>query len=51
MCDNAGMKKYKPINKKKRIKKHNKKILLAKTKLNTIAVLISNALIDSNLIQ
>ena len=41
----AGIKKYKSINKKKR-KKHDHIVLLAKTKLNSIEVLISKALID-----
>ena len=40
----AGIKKYKSIIKKK---KHNKKVLLGKDKLNTIEVLTSKALIDS----
>ena len=43
----AGIKKYKSINKKKK-KKHDKKVLLAKSKLNSIEVLISKDLIDSN---
>ena len=30
-------------------KKHNKIVLLAKSKLNTLAVLISKALIESNI--
>ena len=42
----AGIKKYNSINKKKK-KKHDKIILLAKSKLNSIEVLISEALIDS----
>ena len=42
----AGMKKYKSIIKKK---KHDKIILLAKYKLNSIEVLISKVLIDSNI--
>ena len=41
----AGMKKYKSINKKK---KHDKIVLIAKSKLNSIEVLISKALIDSS---
>ena len=41
----SGIKKYKSITKKKR-KKHNKKVLFAKTKINTVKVLISKALID-----
>ena len=40
----AGIKKYKSIIKKK---KHDKTVLLAKSKLNSIEVLISKALIDS----
>ena len=44
----AGIKKYKPIIKKKK-KKHDKIVLLAKSKLNSIEVLISKALIDSNI--
>ena len=42
----AGIKKYKSIIKKKK-KKHDKIMLLVKDKLNTIDVLISNALIGS----
>ena len=41
----AGIKQYRPIIRKKR--KHNKILLLAKAKLNTIELLISRALIDS----
>ena len=37
---------YKPINKKKKLK-HDKIVLLAKSKLNSVEVLISKALIDS----
>ena len=44
----AGIKKYKSIIKKKK-KKHDKKVSLAKSKLNNIEVLISKALIDSNI--
>ena len=44
----AGVKKYKSIIKKKK-KKHDKIVLLAKSKLNSIEVLISKALIDSNI--
>ena len=43
-----GIKKYKSIIKKKK-KKHDKIVLLAKSKLNSIEVLISKALIDSNI--
>ena len=43
----AGIKKYKLIIKKKK-KKHDQIVLLAKSKLNSIEVLISKALIDSN---
>ena len=42
----AVTKKYKSITKKKK-KKHDKIVLLGKYKLNTIEVLICNALIDS----
>ena len=42
----AGIKKYKWIIKKKN-KKHGKIVLLGKSKLNTLEVLISKALIDS----
>ena len=42
----AGIKKYKSVIKKKK-KKHDKIVLLAKTKLNSIEFLISKALIDS----
>ena len=42
----AAIKKYKPIIKKKK-KKHNKVVLLTKSKLNSKEVLISKALIDS----
>ena len=45
---NAGIKKYKPIIKKKR-KMHDEIVLLAKSKLNSIVVLVSKALIDSNI--
>ena len=46
----AGIKKYKSIIKKnKNKKKHDKIILLAKSKLNSIEILISKALIDSNI--
>ena len=44
----AGIKKYKSITKKKK-KKHNNMALLAKSELNGIDVLISKALIDSNI--
>ena len=43
---NAGIKKSKSIIKKKK-ENHDKTVLLAKTKLNTIKVLISESLIDS----
>ena len=43
----AGIKKYKSIIKKKK-KKRDKIILLTKSKLSSIEVLISKALIDSN---
>ena len=42
----AGIKTYKSIIKKKK-KKHNKILLLAKSKLNSIEVLMSKALIES----
>ena len=41
----AEIKKYKSIVKKKK-KKHDKTVLLAKTELNSMEVLISKALID-----
>ena len=44
----AGIKKYKSIIKKKR-KKDDKIVLLARPKLNSIEVLISTVLIDSNI--
>ena len=44
----AGIKRYKSINKKKK-KNHDKIILLSKSKLNSLEVLISKALIDSNI--
>ena len=46
----AGIKKYKSIIKKKK-KKHDKIVLLAKSKLNSIEVLISKGLIDSIIIH
>ena len=46
----AGIKKYNSIIKKKE-KKHDKIVLLAKSKLNSIEVLISKALIDSVIIH
>ena len=45
-----GIKKYKSIIKKTR-KKHDKKVLLAKSKLNSIEALICKALIDSDIIH
>lgn len=42
----VGIKNYNSIIKRKK-KSHNKIVLLQKTKLNTIGVLISEALIDS----
>ena len=45
---NVGIKKYKSIIKKKK-RKHDKIVLLAKSKLNSIEVLIFKALIDSNI--
>ena len=44
----AGIKKYKSIIQKRK-KKHDKIVLLAKSKLNSIVVLISKALIVSNI--
>ena len=44
----AGIKKYKSIIKKKK-KKHDKTVLLAKCKVNSIEVLISKALTNSNI--
>ena len=44
----AGIKKFKSIIKKKK-KKYDKIVLLAKCKLNTIKVLISKAVTDSNI--
>ena len=46
--NSAGTKKYKSMIKKKK-QKHNKIVLLAKSKLNSIEVSISKALIDSNI--
>ena len=46
----AGIKKYESIIKKKK-NKHDKLVLLAKSKLNSIEVLISIALIDSVIIH
>ena len=45
----AGIKKYELLIKKKKKKKHGKIVLLAKTILNNIEVLISQALIFSNI--
>ena len=51
MCaTTAGIKKYKSIIKKTK-KKHDKIVLLAKAKLNSIEVIISKALINSNIIH
>ena len=44
----AGAKIYKSLTKEKK-KKHDKIVFLAKSKLNSIEVLISKALIDSNI--
>ena len=44
----AGIKRYKSKKKEKK-KKHDKIVLLAKPKLNSIEVLISKVLIDSNI--
>ena len=46
----GGIRKHKSMNKKKK-KKHNKRVLLTKSKLNSIEVLICKALIDSNISQ
>ena len=46
----AGTKKYMSVIKKRK-KKHDKIVLLAKSKLNSIEVLIFKALIDSNIIH
>ena len=43
----SGIKKYKSIIKKRK-KKHDKILSLAKSKLNSVQILISKALIDSN---
>ena len=43
----TGIKKYKSVIQKKKKKKHDKIVLLAKTKLNTIEILNSKTLIDS----
>ena len=44
----AGIKKYKSVNKKKK-KNHDKILLLAKSTLNSLEVVLSKALIDSNI--
>ena len=44
----AGIKEYKSIIKKKK-EKHDKVVLLAKSKLNSMEVLISKTLMDSNI--
>ena len=46
----AGIKKYRSIIKKKK-KKHDKIVLIAKSKLNTIEVLVSKVLINSVIIH
>ena len=48
MYHNAGIKKYKPVVKKKK-KNHDKTVSLAKSKLNSMEVIISKTLIDSNI--
>ena len=48
MPTTAGIKNYKSITKKKKTK-HEKIVLLAKSKLKSIEVLISKTLIDSNI--
>ena len=45
----AGIKTYKSIIKKKN-KKHDKTVLLAKSKINRIEALMAKALIDSNVL-
>ena len=47
-ASDAGIRKYKPIIKKNK-KKHDKIVLLAKSKLNSIELLISKALMNSNI--
>ena len=48
----AGIKKYKWITKKKEKKrKHDKILLLAKSKLNSVEILISKTLVDLNIIH
>ena len=49
MPTTAGIKNYKSIIKKKKKTKHEKIVLLGKSKLNSIEVLISKTLIDSNI--
>ena len=44
----AGIKKYESVVNKKK-KKHDEMVLLGKAKLNTIAILIYNALINSHI--
>ena len=44
----AGIKKYKTIIEKKKKKKHDKIVLLTKSKLNSMEALISKNLTDSN---
>ena len=46
----AGIKKHKSIEKKKK-KKHDKIVLIAKSKLNSIELINSKALINSNLVM
>ena len=46
LCNNCRNKKYKSIIKKKK-KVHDKIVLLAKSKLNSVEILISKVLIDS----
>ena len=45
----TGLKKYKSVFKKKKKKKHDKILSLAISRLNSVEVLISKALIDSNI--
>ena len=48
MYHNAGIKKYKLVIKKKK-NNHDKTVSLAKSKLNSMEVIISETLIDSNI--
>ena len=48
MCNSSGVEKYNSITNKKK-NKHDKIVLIAKPKLNSIDILISTALIDWNI--